>query len=392
MTDLEINAIEHTRPEEELRRYAEALQNADRRKDEFLAMLAHELRDPLAPIRNAVGILRAIGPVDPRVTKASDMIERQVGHLTRLVDDLLDISRVAQGKITLDQAPVDLVQVVHLGVELARPLIDARAHQLTLVLPPPEALWVEGDATRLAQVVSNLLINAAKYTDHGGRIELRLARAAQEAWLTVTDTGIGIAPELLPQVFEPFTQAARSRDRAQGGLGIGLSVVRRLVTLHRGSVEAASAGIGCGSTFTVRLPLIHASRSAVRTAARTKSTAHKRVLLVDDNVDAAESLALLLDLEGHTVCTAHEGSVALAKAMELRPEVCLLDIRLPDMDGYALARRLRALPEAADAAYFALSGYAKPDDSAWLSEAGFDRYLVKPVDCATILALIAGEP
>jgi PAS domain S-box-containing protein len=381
--------------EDERSRYVAALRDADRRKDEFLAMLAHELRNPLAPIFNAIQIARALGPVDARMQQTLDIIGRQVTHLTRLVDDLLDVSRVTSGKISLTKAPVDLADVISAGVELTRPLIDAKRQVLDLRLLQPGELCMVGDATRLTQVVGNLLNNAAKYTETGGHIEIQIAREANDALVTVKDNGIGIEAELLPRVFDLFSQAERSLDRAQGGLGIGLSLVRTLVELHGGSVAASSAGRGRGSLFTVRLPL--AGSPPQRTPMRRANPAEagntpRRILVVDDNVDSAESLRLLLELSGHQVSAAHDAATALARVAAFQPEVCLLDIGLPGMDGFELARRLRATLQAGTATYFALTGYGQEEDRKRAQEAGFAQLLVKPVEPGVLLALINALP
>jgi PAS domain S-box-containing protein len=371
------------------KRAEDALKDADRHKDEFLAMLAHELRNPLAPIRNAARILRAAGPAEPRLEKARDIIDRQVAHLARLVDDLLDISRVTQGKIVLVKAPVHLPEAVSAGVDLARPLLDAKQHKFTLTLPRPCDLSVEGDATRIAQVVGNILNNAAKYTDPGGEIELTLAREVNSARITVQDSGVGIAADMLPHVFELFAQAERSRDRSQGGLGIGLSLVKNLVELHGGRVAAHSAGAGCGSTFSVYLPLANAPVAENGDVPRSPASAAKRVLVVDDDLDAAESMGMLLEVEGHTVWYAHNGRGAVEAAVELRPDVVLLDIGLPGIDGYEVARRLRSETATRDSVLIAITGYGQDEDRALAEAAGFDHHLVKPVSMESLHALFA---
>ncbi len=373
---------------EQLQQAVEQLQSAGQRRDQFLALLAHELRNPLAPIRYAVRTLQAPRATEPQRSDAREVIERQVTHMARLVDDLLDVSRVTQGKVTLVKSIVDWVDVVHAGVELSRPLIDARHHELALLLPPRGTVCSEGDPTRLAQVVGNLLTNAAKYTDPGGRIEVKLAAAGGEARLVVADNGIGIAAEVLPQVFEPFVQAQHSLDRAQGGLGIGLSLVRSLVELHGGRVEAASAGAALGSRFTLYVPLARAQRTAPQSLPAPAPVQRRRVLVVDDNVDAAQSLRMLLELEGHEVRLAHDGLAALEAARAFAPAVVLLDIGLPGLDGYEVARRLRAAPETRACRLIAITGYGQSDDHARSEAAGFDRHLIKPVEPERVLALI----
>ncbi len=368
------------------------VQEADRRKNEFLAMLAHELRNPLAPIRNAVQILRLRGPMQPELQDVRDMIERQVQHLVRLVDDLLDVSRITRGKIQLQMEPVDVAAVVGRAVETSRPLLDARKHQLSVSLPT-ESLRVQADPVRLGQVLSNLLNNAAKYTEEGGRIWLSAEREGKEILLRVRDTGVGIPPHMLASVFDLFTQVDRSLDRSEGGLGIGLTLVRRLVELHAGSVQAFSAGPNQGSEFVVRLPALTAepfprmsSNGAGMPSA--ESTQH-RILVVDDNVDAADSLALLLHLAGHEVRVCHDGPAAVAAAQDFHPDIVLLDIGLPGMDGYEVARRLREQEALAEALLVALTGYGQEEDLRRSQEAGFDHHLVKPVEPATLFTLFA---
>jgi signal transduction histidine kinase/ActR/RegA family two-component response regulator len=368
------------------------LSAANRRKDEFLAMLAHELRNPLAPIRNAVEIMRTVSSSDDRINKGSDTISRQVQHLVRLVDDLLDVSRVTQGKVLLQREALELTGVISRGIELARPLIDARHHKLEVTLPAIGELTVEGDATRLAQVIGNLLDNAAKYTDEGGSIHLSATRDNESVFIRVRDNGIGISPDLLPRVFDLFIQAERSPDRAQGGLGIGLSLVKNLIELHGGTVEARSNGPGNGSEFIVRLPILQ--KQWVREATATKHQARRlrpnqRVLVVDDNIDAAETLRMLLEMNGHEVRCAHEGAQAIVLAMDFRPDVALLDIGLPRMDGFELARRLRARPEMRDTRLIALTGYGQAEDRSRALAAGFDDHLTKPVDPNALEDLIS---
>lgn len=374
-------------------RTEEALRAADRRKDEFLAMLAHELRNPLAPIRNAVEILKLRSSGDPQLAWPRDVIDRQVHHLTRLVDDLLDVSRITRGRIELDKEILDLVTVVGRAVEASRPLIDARKQHLAISLPS-ETLRLEGDVTRLGQVLSNLLHNASKYTEEGGHIWLDAWCEGAEVVLRVRDDGIGIAPDVLPYVFELFTQSERTLDRAQGGLGIGLTVVRRLVEMHGGRVEAASAGTGRGSTFTVRLPLVltpedeeQPSVSEPPAMARTPEHA-RRILVVDDNVDAAESMALLLQLGGHAVRTAHDGPSGVHAAQEFAPDAVLLDIGLPGMNGYEVAQQMRRDARLRDTILIAVTGYGSSEDRARALEAGFDHHLTKPVEPEALDALI----
>jgi PAS domain S-box-containing protein len=369
-----------------------ALAEANHRKDEFLAMLAHELRNPLAPIRNSVQLLRMAGPSDAVLQTARDMIERNVNQMVRLVDDLLDVSRITRGKIRLQMGPVEMHAVVQQATDMSRPLIEARQHRLSVIVPEV-SIWVTGDPNRLAQVAANLLNNAAKYTDEAGEITLRLEVIEDEVVLRVRDTGVGLPAEMLERVFELFAQAECSLDRSQGGLGIGLTLVRRLVEMHGGSVEAASDGPGRGCEFTVRLPLSTARVVALPAtengATQPAVAAGRRALVVDDNVDAADSLALLLRLGGYDVRTANDGPTALEIVPELRPEIVLLDIGLPGMNGYEVARQLRLMPACQGAVLIALTGYGQAEDRRRSQEAGIDHHLVKPVDPPTLEKLLA---
>jgi signal transduction histidine kinase/CheY-like chemotaxis protein len=371
----------------ERKRSEEALRDVARRKDIFLAMLAHELRNPLAPIRNAVQILRETH--QPVIREhARGMIERQVQHLTRLVEDLLDVSRLSQGKIVLCRTTVDVVDVIAEGVELARPFIDHKRHVLNLMLPAARELWVEGDASRLAQVLGNIINNAAKYTDAGGAITVTAAAEHGSVVIRVRDNGMGIAPQLLPHIFDLFTQDERGLDRAQGGLGIGLALVNSLVALHGGEVEVASDGPGRGSLFTVRLPLAAAPAPQQQAVKTTPAGEARRVLVVDDNVDAAESMRMLLEHAGHSVAVTHDGRAALTLAAEFAPDVCVLDIGLPSMDGYKLAQALRDTLTGQGMLLIALTGYGQAQDRARSKAAGFDHHLVKPVAPDALLGLI----
>ena len=378
----------------ERKRAEQALAEASRRKDEFLAMLAHELRNPLAPIRNALHILRLQESGSGETDWARDMIERNVGQLVRLVDDLLDVSRIDRGKIRLEVEPVELAAVVGQAVEIARPLIDSRRHHLSLSVPK-SSVRVSGDATRLAQIVANLLNNAAKYTDEGGQIHIAVERVEDTAMLRVRDTGVGLSREMLDSVFDLFMQVDRSLDRSQGGLGIGLTLVRRLVELHGGSVEAHSDGPGTGSEFIVRLPALTEVGVPAPAVSQPQlpvaNGVHRRALVVDDNVDAARSLAMLLKLAGHEVHTVHDGHAALGVVGEFQPDVIFLDIGLPGLDGYEIARRLRAMPEAEDVLLLALTGYGQEDDRRRSFEAGFDQHLVKPIELGTLHAILAAQ-
>ncbi|HYE35113.1 PAS domain S-box protein [Methylocaldum sp.] len=374
------------------RKAEQALREADRLKDEFVAMLAHELRNPLAPIRNAVQVLRQQGLTDSELKWTRDVIGRQVAQMSHLLDDLLDISRITRGTIVLKKATVELATVVERAVETSLPLIKSRRHKLTVGLPQ-EPVQVEGDVTRLVQVVANLLNNAAKYTDAGGCIDLTVEIVPNEVLVRVRDNGMGIPGELLPHIFELFTQGSRSLDRSQGGLGLGLALVRRLIEMHGGRVEAQSAGSGRGAEFIVHLPRIAAAPSHEASGSAGNGSASKpagvRVLVVDDNVDSAESMALLLSLDGHDVRTAFDGPGALTVAAEFQPEAVLLDIGLPGMDGYEVARQMRGLPGLQKALMIAVTGYGQADDRARSKAAGFDHHLVKPVDPEILSALLA---
>jgi PAS domain S-box-containing protein len=371
----------------------EKLKEADARKDEFLAMLAHELRNPLAPISAAAQLLQ-MGAVDEaRVRQTSQIIGRQVHHLTSLVDDLLDVSRVTRGLVELDSAQVDIGQVVADAIEQVTPLIRARHHRLGLQLSP-EAPLVMGDKKRLVQVLVNLLNNAAKYTREGGQLQLTTEVRSAHVLIQVTDNGIGMAPELVSRAFDMFAQAERSPDRSSGGLGLGLALVKSLVNLHHGTVSCESAGPGKGSTFTVCLPRLLADERQIDAQASDpssqKAAAPLRVLVVDDNVDAASMLSMLLEAAGHEVMTEHGSRAALARAEAEAPQVCILDIGLPEMDGNALAQRLRAMPQTAGAVLVAVTGYGQENDRQQTLAAGFDHHLVKPVDTKALMAILAG--
>ncbi|NNG21550.1 hybrid sensor histidine kinase/response regulator [Telluria aromaticivorans] len=373
------------------RREAEArLRDTDRRKDEFLAMLAHELRNPLAPIGMAAQILR-VGTVTPaRLKQTCEIIDRQIGHMTSLLDDLLDVSRVTGGLVALAQERHEMGGIVRDAVEQARPLVDMRRQRLSLTLSA-QAAQVVGDGTRLVQILTNLLNNASKYTPQGGVIELELTQDATMVHIVVRDNGIGIDAALLPHVFDLFVQGERSPDRAQGGLGLGLALVRALVERHGGSVSAASRGPGSGSEFTLRLPLAQGAEP-VPAAREPGGAACERgmdILIVDDNADAADMLSMFLSTVGHQLRVAYEGSSALALAAQAPPDILLLDIGLPDIDGYEVARQVRALPQAAHATLIALTGYGQPADRERSIAAGFNHHLTKPVDAAALLRLLA---
>jgi len=368
------------------------IQENDRRKNEFLAMLAHELRNPLAPIRNAVQILRMLDLKDPELLWANDIISRQVEQMVRLVDDLLDISRITGGKIQLRKEPIDVTAAVTRAVETSRPLIDARKHEL-LVSVPDTPLKVVADVVRLSQVLANLLNNSAKYTKEGGKICLEVSRREDEAVFHVRDNGIGISAEMLSSIFDLFTQLDRSLDRSQGGLGIGLTLVRQLVEMHGGTVQASSAGEDQGSEFTIRLPALpevsHQATADDCAPEESRLSAPRRVLIVDDNPDVANSLARLLRMQSHEVKTAEHGQAALALLPHFRPETVLLDIGLPGMDGYEVAQAIRKHPDGESLILVALTGYGQDEDRRRSQEAGFDHHLVKPVELASLLALIA---
>lgn len=378
----------------ERKRAEKALQEADRRKDEFLALLAHELRNPLVPIRNAVQLLKLQSePSLPHLQQACGLIERQLNHLTRLVDDLLDVARITRGRITLQKSRVDMASCVVQAVEAIRSLLDEKGHDLTLKLPP-FPLQVEADPVRLAQVIENLLHNAAKYTHEGGRVTLTLTQEGQQAVLTVTDNGIGIPPELLPHIFDCFAYSERplNHPSPQGGLGLGLSLARSLLEMHGGQIGATSPGLDQGSTFTVQLPLAKENPQPTATpgAEEAPTVSCRRVLVVDDNRDIAHSFETLLGLWGHQVQTAPDGPAALKATRTFQPEIILLDIGLPGMDGYEVARHLRA-EYGQHIKIFALTGYGQEQDKKRAKEAGFDHHLTKPPPMETLKKLLAGS-
>ncbi len=368
------------------------LADLDRRKDEFLAMLSHELRNPLAPILNAVQLLQLQKGQNSVQRKAHTIIERQVGQLTHLVDDLMEVSRTLTGRIQLRRERFDVSGIVERAVETVRPLIDQRKHELTVSLPP-DPIWLYADAARLEQVVTNLLTNAVKYTNEGGHIWLSVQQEGDKAVLRVRDTGLGITPAFLPHVFDLFTQAERSSDRSQGGLGIGLALVKRLVEMHEGTIEVSST-LGQGSEFVVSLPvdlsmaLSQKTRPPATEIAKPQSPG-LRVLVVDDNVDAATALELLLQESGHLVRVAHTGPTGLAAALEFRPDVMLLDIGLPELDGFEVAKRIRQQPTLDNIVLVAMTGYGRETDRQRSKEAGFDHHLVKPVDFGRVRQILA---
>ncbi len=381
-------AIQNALAYRQVRQAEAALRDADRRKDEFLAMLSHELRNPLAPVRNALQILKMPRADAAAQAQARGMIERQVQHLVRLVDDLLDVSRIMRDKIELRKERIDLATVIERAVEIAQPTVDAYGHELSVVLPP-EPVWLEGDMIRLAQAVSNLLTNAAKYTERAGRIALTAGRKDDEVVIRVKDSGVGIDRELLPRIFDLFVQADRSLARSQGGLGIGLTLVKRVVELHGGSVVASSAGAGQGSEFTIRLPAPTVHPPATVDQTPVAPGPRRRVLVVDDNVDAAESVAMLLRMWEHDVRTAYDGRSAIQAVQEERPDVVLLDIGLPGMSGYEVAQHLRAQPSFRDLTVIAMTGYGQDEDRRRSRAAGFDLHLTKPLDPETLARAVA---
>ena len=379
---------------------ARKLAEADARKNEFLAMLGHELRNPLAPIRNAVKIMKQRGSDDADLCWARDVVDHQVRQMAQLVDDLLEISRVTSGKVRLQKEAVDIATIVAFAIETSRPVLDGQQHRLSIAVPP-DAVFVDADPIRMAQVLSNLLNNAAKYTKPGGQVRLAAASEGHDVVFRVRDNGIGIPPEMLSGIFDLFAQVDHSLDHSQGGLGLGLTLVRSLVEMHGGSVQALSDGLSRGSEFVVRLPVLDLTqvRAEAPKAAPDTTTGHKkrsrapgrRVLVVDDNVSSAQSLAMVVKLDGHEVQVTHDGGGALEAVRRFRPEVVLMDIGLPGMDGYEVARRLRQDAELAAgiALLVAVTGYAEDEARRRSREAGFDHHLVKPVDPDGVLALLA---
>jgi signal transduction histidine kinase/CheY-like chemotaxis protein len=369
----------------------EALREADRRKSELMTVLAHELRNPLAPIRNAVEILHRSGGDERTLKPATEMMKRQVGHMVRLVDDLFDMGRISRGKIELRRETVELASIVHHAVEAVGPFCEGMGKELTVTLPP-EPIYLNADPIRLAQVVGNLLNNACKFTDKGGRIRLIIEREAEQVVIRVEDTGIGIAAEHLPQIFDMFMQADTSLDRSRDGLGVGLALVKNLVEMHQGTVEAHSAGLGQGSEFVVRLPVLPdppPSLARMHSEVTPPAVVQRRILVVDDNIDAAESLAMLLKLSGHEVDIVHDGLKAVEGAATLEPEVILLDIGLPGLNGYEAARRIRQQQSNRPMTLVALTGWSQQEDRRLSAEAGFDAHLVKPVDFDVLTKLLA---
>jgi PAS domain S-box-containing protein len=371
------------------KRTEQALKDANRKKDEFLAILAHELRNPLAPLRNGLDLLHAMGGDEATRERTLAMMGRQVSQMVRLIDDLLDVSRITSGRLELRKEWIDLTRVVETALETSRPLIEASDHRLTVELPPATVL-VHADRTRLAQVIANLLTNAAKYTDPGGALRLGVTPQDGEVVVTVQDSGVGIPKEMLGPVFEMFTQVNRALERSQGGLGIGLTLAKRLIEMHGGRIEAESEGEGMGSTFTLRLPAAPAvapSERVLETIPR-ETVPNRRILVADDNEDSAASLALLLRLRGHEVRTAGDGMEAVALAESFRPDLLILDIGMPRLNGYDAARRIRQQPWSRGAVLIALTGWGQEEDRLQAKESGFDYHLVKPMDLSFLEQLM----
>jgi PAS domain S-box-containing protein len=374
--------------QEQLRQANEQLSQAHRRKDEFLATLAHELRNPLAPIRNVVEVMRMKQAVNPDSAWALEVLDRQTSQLTHLVDDLMDVARITQGRLQLRRKPCDLVAIARAAVDDIAAMAQAASHRLELRLPQ-QPIMVDADDTRLTQVVANLLTNAIKYTPNGGLITLTVEPRDGQGVVAVRDTGIGIPPSALASIFDMFSQLTPALERSQGGLGIGLALVRGLVDLHGGTITASSDGAGKGSTFTVALPLLQDLPQAEPTAAGSRCAGPCRVLVVDDNVDAAETLSMALELLGHEVRTAHTGAEGLQLAALFQPALVLLDIGLPDINGYEIARRIRHQPWGAGMLLVAATGWGQETDRARAMGAGFDAHLIKPIDFDRLHALLA---
>lgn len=370
-------------------RAEESLRDADRRKDEFLATLGHELRNPLAPLLTGLQLLKVTGLKNPTAVQATAVMERQVTHLVRLVDDLLEVSRITRGLIDVQRQPVDLATIVRSAIDTSRPLLEAAEHELTLDLPA-EPLVLLGDGVRLTQVLTNLLTNAAKYTNAGGHVWLTVRKQGERVMVSVRDNGIGIHPELLGSVFEMFTQLDRSNRRTQGGLGIGLTLVRSLVAMHGGRVEARSEGLGKGSEFVVELPLLpEPVIPGAPGADAPREFPARRILVVDDNADAGETLGILLEAFGAVVSVVQSGPAALSVLDSFEPDAVLLDIGMPEMDGYEVARRIRARPAHRELLLIALTGWGQEGDHQRSGEAGFDHHLVKPPDIAKLRELLS---
>jgi len=392
MVGMALDITSQKESEEGLRRSEEALREADRRKDEFLGVLSHELRNPLAPIRNSIHLLMRADPAGEQASRARTIIARQVEHLTRLVDDLLDVKRITTGKLRLHRTEMDLVQQVRETVEDLRPLFTSRSRSLGLTLPD-EPLWIHGDRTRVAQLVSNLLHNAAKFTDSGGHVSVTVESGEGQAVVRVRDDGVGVLPEMLDRMFEPFVQSDKTLHRTEAGLGLGLALVRSIARLHGGDVRATSEGVGKGTEFIATLPTIErGSVVASNVTLLPRHDAKRRVLIIEDNADAAQSLRDLIEvLGGHQVYVAADGETGIAAARQHRPDVILCDIGLPVMDGYEVARQIRATV-APGIRLVALSGYASDGDVSRAMRAGFDYHVGKPPDIDAVLALVAEAP
>ena len=376
------------------KRLEDELRDADRRKDEFLATLAHELRNPLAPIRNGLNLLRMSGADGAAAAHVHEMMERQVSHMVRLVDDLLELSRISRGQIELQKERFPITTVINQAVETSRPLIESGGHRLDLSLPEEELL-VEGDVVRLSQVFSNLLNNAAKYTNSGGVISVEVRNAGTEVLISVCDNGIGIPRDMLSRVFEMFAQVDNPLGRTQGGLGIGLNLVKTLVLMHGGAVEAHSDGLGFGSEFLVRLPLAQIGSGQAPDSHPSSDGAPmrttQRILCVDDNKDSADSLGMMLRFLGADVETAYDGASALLAITKRRPSIILMDLGMPGMDGCEVARRIRQDPELQNVRLIAMTGWGQDEDRRRSREAGFDHHLVKPVDLSALQALLTSS-
>jgi two-component system CheB/CheR fusion protein len=370
---------------------AEVAREESARKDEFLATLSHELRNPLLPISSSLSVLKRVEPGSAHARKAIATIERQVSHLVHIVDDLLDVTRIARGKVTLRRERLELVGLVRHAMDDHRPEFQARAIVLEASLDG-DPLWADADGTRLVQVIGNLLVNASKFTPDGGRVDVRLRREEDNAVLSVRDNGVGIAADVRERLFVPFIQAPQALDRTHGGLGLGLAMVKGLVELHGGTVDVASDGLGCGSEFTVRLPLVAAPADNASSAASKPGCGSRRVLVIEDNADAADVMRDLFTLDGHEARVAYDGATGLAVAREFHPEIVFCDIGLPGMDGYEVARAMRADDELSGAYLVALSGYARAEDRERSARAGFDCHLAKPPSTEDIERVLAGAP
>lgn len=384
------DVTDRKRQEEELRQRAVELAEADRKKDDFIALLAHELRNPLAPVRTGLEVIRLAGGGSEAMEQARTMMDRQLTHMVRLIDDLLDVSRVNRSKLNLQKSKVSLSAVVNDAIDAAMPAIEAASHSLTVSLPP-EPVMLDADLTRLAQVFGNLLSNCAKYTSPGGKISLTAVRQGNEVEVAVRDNGIGIPEEALPHIFEMFSQVDRVAERTSGGLGIGLALVKGLIEMHGGTVAAASEGLGKGSTFTVRLPIVPsggASRSERAVPGSRVVPTFRKVLVVDDNRDGAESMATMLSLLGNEVTIAHDGVKAVEAAERIRPNLILMDVGMPVMDGLAATRKIRQLPWSSDVTIIALTGWGQEGDRDRSRAAGCDGHLVKPVSLAELEAVL----